>query len=484
MPANDCLKKGTPRAQGRLALTASIAGMFLFAVVVAVVTLALRERLRAQIVARDASVLSSVAQLEIARARTLNANYATYLGLEKTDEDSLLAALLNVSKLEGVVALRVFDANGNFVDAAPTNFVRGSVSDADMQTLRTVKPVSRYHETAHLGDFLYVQPGKATDEEKSVPLLEVLVPIYEHDAGRLTGIGQFLLDGAPTATAFDNLDRDLVFQDVTAMLAAFILGGGLVSWSYWKLHRSNLLLSARTRELARANRELALRSRVSAIGAVTANLLHGLKNPLAALSLYVEERRRSGGIDDEGLDDAGNAVRRMGAMIEESVSILGQDAGDERFDYSLSEIDEVIIERCQRLAKEKKIQIESSGCPDAEIDNRRGNLLALAAVNLTQNAVEASPEGGSVRLVWTRDNEAILLKIEDSGPGLPENVLRDPFKPVRSGKRTGSGVGMAIAAQLIRQMDGEIRLEHSGPQGSAFSIRFTPGEGAETTVAE
>lgn len=483
MPTAVSAKTGDPRRSGRAALIASLAGLSMFAVAVTLVTLTLRERLRAQIVARDAAVLNSVAALEMERARALNSSYATYAG--KSEEDSLLAALLDVSRLDGVVALRVFDADGDFVDAAPTNFVRGNIASADMETLRTLKPVSHYHANATLGDFIYEKTDGAAQESKSVPLLEVLVPIYERGGNKLKGVGQFLLDGTPTALAFHQLDRNLVLQDVLALFSAFLLGGGLVSWAYFNLHRSNMLLSARTKELAKANRELALRSRVSAIGAVTAHLLHGLKNPLASLSMYVEERRRCSNSGDEGLDDAGEAVKRMGGMIEESVSILGQDAGDERFDYALAEIEEVVLGRCGKLAREKGVLLETGECPELTVDNRRGNLLALAAVNLAQNAIEATPDGKTVRLDWAQTGKgAIRLTIADAGSGLPENIASDPFKPVRSGKRTGSGIGMAIAAQLVRQMGGDISLDRTGAEGTVFSIFLPSGEQDDSTNAE
>jgi signal transduction histidine kinase len=464
--------QGDPRKSGRFALVLSLAGLTVFAAVVALVAILLRERLRTQIVARDAAVLSSVTALEMDRARALNTNYALYLG--GTGEDALLSALLNVSRLDGVVALRVFDGEGHFVDAAPTNFVVGGLSTEDLSTLRILKPVSHYREAANLSDFIYENHASAIPSNP-VPILEVLVPIYERNGTDLKGVAQFLLDGRATALAYRELDRNLILQTTLALFAAFVVGGGLVSWSFFKLHRSNLLLSARTRELARANRELALRSRISAIGSVTAHLLHGLKNPLAALSMYVEERRKNAG-GEEGLEDAGEAIRRMGGMIEESVSILGQDAGDERFDYALSEIGEVILSRSGKPAAERGVHLESSPAPEANVDNRRGNLLALAAENLLRNAIEATPEGKTVRLDWiTSPGGCVKLTITDSGPGLPQAIAADPFKPVRSGKRSGSGVGMAIAAQLVSQMGGTIALETSGPCGTVFTITFVPG---------
>jgi signal transduction histidine kinase len=456
-----------PRTGGRAALIASAAGLAVFAVVVALVTLTMRERLRAQIVARDAAVLNSVAALELERARALGASYNA--DAEKNEVDTLLGAMLDVSRLDGVVALRVFDADGNFVDAAPANFVRGGIGEGDMATLRLFKPVSRYHENADLGAFIY-ETGRAASPR--LPLLEVVVPLSER-GGRLIGYGQFLLDGRPAELAFRKLDENLLLQDALALLAAFTVGGGLVYWSYARLHKSNVLLAARTADLARANRELALRSRVAAVGSVTAHLLHGLKNPLASLSLYVEERRRNAPEGDEGLADANEAVARMGAMIEESVSILGQDAGGERFDYSAAEIEEVVLGRLAKAAREKGVIIRRGKCPEVQIDNMRGNLLALAASNLAQNAVEATPSGGSVSVDWSLEGDGKLcLRIHDTGPGLPEAVAKDPFRPVRSGKRTGSGVGMAIAAQLVRQMSGEIALEGTGREGSTFAITF------------
>ena len=453
---------------GYQALVASGAALVLLLAVMTAVTLGLRERLRAQILGRDAAVLSSVAVYEAERTEALQLEYT---GSGSGQADRVLEALLDVSRLDGVVALRVFDESGNFSDAAPAAFVRGGIDPADMESVKALRPVSHFHPDARLDSF-FVRSGSAGAE--SVPLLEVIVPVYTRTGHKLMGIGQFLLDGAPTGRAFAELDRNLMVQAGAAFAAAIVLGGGLIGWSFWKLHRGNLLLLARTRELARANRELALRSRVSAIGAVTANLLHGLKNPLAALSMYVEERRHSEASGDAGLGDAGEAVRRMGRMIEESVSILAQEAGGEKFDYSLAEVAEVVKGRCTPRAEGRGIVLAEDAVPEAQMDNRSGNLLALAAVNLVSNAVEASPAGSTVRIFWriSGGEKRGVFSVRDAGPGLPEAMRAEPFRPVRSSKEGGSGVGLAIAAQLVSQMGGAIRLDSTGGEGSVFSIEF------------
>jgi signal transduction histidine kinase len=466
------------KGQGRKALAAFAAGLCVFAAVVASVTLALRLKLRAQIVGRDAAVLASVAVFEVDSARYSTSSYSSYY-TNQNDEDRILEALLDVSRLEGVVALRVFDADGVFLDAAPTQFIRGEISPEEMAALRELKTASRYLPDAKLDDFFYNSGGVKIQSKGSetLPLLEILVPIHEKSGNKLEGVGQFLLDGSPTKAAFAQLDRNLFFQAGMALFLAFVFGGGLLGWAFWKMHHVNTLLVVRTRDLARANRELALRSRVSAIGTITANLLHGLKNPLAALSTYVEERRKTVSAGDEALDDADEAVRRMGSMIEESVSILGQDETGERFDYTISEICEVAAERCRTSAKSLKVDVAVKHGPEFTIDNRRGNLLALALVNLVQNAVDATPEGGSVTVAWTQSEGGIILKVSDTGCGLPENMRPDPFHPVKSCKKGGSGIGLAIAAQLAGQAGVSISLAGTGPSGTTFSLAI--GKSAE-----
>ncbi len=458
----------SPDKTGRLAILACVAALCLLLAVMAGVTMVLRGSLRAQILGRDAAILGSVAVYEAERTEALELKYT---GSSSGAADRVLTALLDVSRLDGVVALRVFDEEGAFMDAVPATFVRGGIEEGDLATLRNLRPVSRFHPKARLDSFL-VSDAKTASE--AVPLLEVIVPVYTRGDRRLLGIGQFLLDGAPTAKAFAELDKNLLSQAGAAFAAAILLGGGLIGWSLWKLRSESRRLMLRTRELARANRALALRSRVSAIGAVTANLLHGLKNPLAALSLFVEERRRGAGADGDDAGEASAAVRRMGRMIEESVSILAQEEGGERFDFALSEVAAVVKDRTKARAAERGVTLVEAPSPQASLDNRCGNLLTLAAVNLVTNAVEASPKDSTVRLFWEADAVAGrgIFRVEDSGCGLPEAMRADPFRPVKSAKEGGSGVGLAIAAQLAGQMGGEIRLESSGETGTVFSIRF------------
>ena len=109
-----------------------------------------------------------------------------------------------------------------------------------------------------------------------------------------------------------------------------------------------------------------------------------------------------------------------------------------------------------------------------------GSRLARALENLIDNAVSFSPPGGLVQIAATRDNDHVLIRVEDQGPGVPENareVIFNRFHSLRPdtedfGKH--SGLGLAIARAIIDGHGGQIMVEDrpSGAAGACFVIRL------------
>jgi signal transduction histidine kinase len=82
-----------------------------------------------------------------------------------------------------------------------------------------------------------------------------------------------------------------------------------------------------------------------------------------------------------------------------------------------------------------------------------------------------------VRLEARTVEVGVEFLVTDSGPGLPLEVRQALFRPVRSTKRGGGGVGLAISYRLARHADGELALVRSDAQGSVFRL-FVPAAGA------
>jgi signal transduction histidine kinase len=104
------------------------------------------------------------------------------------------------------------------------------------------------------------------------------------------------------------------------------------------------------------------------------------------------------------------------------------------------------------------------------------NKLKQILINLLKNAMEASPSDGKIT-VSTKDNiyfgagEFIEIKVEDKGPGLPEDVLRRLYSPVTSTKgKDHSGLGLTICKSLVDELKGMIRCDSSAATGTVFYI--------------
>jgi signal transduction histidine kinase len=106
---------------------------------------------------------------------------------------------------------------------------------------------------------------------------------------------------------------------------------------------------------------------------------------------------------------------------------------------------------------------------------REAGLGGLVLANLVQNAIEASPEAGVVRVdVRPAPEGALDVRVVDHGAGLPAEVAAEPFRPRRSTKPDGAGIGLAISHELARHAGGRIELVRTGISGTEFRV-LLPG---------
>jgi signal transduction histidine kinase len=100
--------------------------------------------------------------------------------------------------------------------------------------------------------------------------------------------------------------------------------------------------------------------------------------------------------------------------------------------------------------------------------------LELAVGNLVRNAIEASPPDGIVRFSVEGGTDWAEIRVEDSGPGVSEEIGDKVFEPFFTTKteRGGTGLGLAITRDMIAQLGGELGLENSEHGGACATIRL------------
>jgi signal transduction histidine kinase len=107
-------------------------------------------------------------------------------------------------------------------------------------------------------------------------------------------------------------------------------------------------------------------------------------------------------------------------------------------------------------------------------------LLAQAVHNIVHNAIEAMQQGGTLHVASRRENGSCSVYIEDTGPGISDEAVRDIFEPFFSTKETGMGLGLTMARRIVQQHDGSIQCINDGTSGGHFRITLP----ASVTQAE
>jgi signal transduction histidine kinase len=210
-----------------------------------------------------------------------------------------------------------------------------------------------------------------------------------------------------------------------------------------------------------------------------ANASHELRTPLFSLGGFLEL------LDDEDLDESTRReflatmreqVERLSKLATDLLDLSRLDAGRLRVEQrpvDLGSLAQVLAEEFRAVAKATdhpvEVDVEGTDGVGALADSERVLQIGRA---LVENAIVHTPSGTRVRIRVSADNGRALLRVEDEGPGIPEEHaprVFDRFYRVDGSRSSGSGLGLAIARELAQRMDGSIELEtHAGR--TSFSL--------------
>jgi signal transduction histidine kinase len=436
--------------------------------------LQLRRQIFAQIANRDGRTLAAVAAVQFADDK---ANDESITTLADLSEQSDLALKIS-RRLPGVLGVRLFSPAGKFLTAFPAYITETKLPDEDLAALRTLSPVSHFVARAQLQE----QDLLAETNGPSLPLLVVNIPLREETTNRLEGIAQFLVHGSNIAAEYAVLDRRLAIEGALVFfISGSILLGGLLL-ALRQVQRANSLLAQRTSNLLKANRELALAAKTSAIGAVTSHLIHGLKNPLSGLRSFVQDRAQSqqaGQNEDWRL--AAATTQRMQGLIDRIVRILQERDTMVEYEITFAELVEILEARMRSLAQASGVEYICRLQTTGVISNHQADLLLLIVENLVQNAIEATPPGRRVSVQIFRRPPGTVIEVEDQGAGLPPDLLDRLFSPCASAKKGGSGLGLAISRQLAVHLGATLELERTSSAGCCFRLVLPSADSAESS---
>lgn len=436
-----------------------VATLGIFALGILAVTLHLRTEIREDIVRREGEILHAVAtMLQAEEEKALLEEPSTQLDV-----------LLKTSRLKGVVAARLFDPEGKSVAAFPPYVKESPLAAADVRQLREFKIVARQNPLTDPGE-VFLTAG--APEQGPLSLHEILIPLHVQGERRLLGIAQFFLDGRALVTALRGIDQSLINQS----LSVFLIGGALIvvalRWAFGRLQRAQAQLAQRSRSLLEANRELALASKTSAVGALSAHLLHELKSQLFGIQALLAGRRTSPADKAEpAWRTAADSAQRMQQLIAQLLGVMRDEQGTaNRYEVSLNELAQTVNTQVQPMAQACGVNFVAEVKSPGTVSSRAANLVGIILGHLTQNAIQATPRRKSVRLTLLGQPDGVRCEVRDEGHGFPAELRHLLFKPCLSTKDGGSGLGLALCKQLAGHLNAAIELEQSTAHGCVFSL--------------
>jgi len=255
-----------------------------------------------------------------------------------------------------------------------------------------------------------------------------------------------------------------------------------------KRTRGTLLLVHDVREVVRMERQMRTAERLSALGTLAAAMAHEIRNPLEAmdLNLALLERGLAGlqsAAPEEDKTDKyvkilESEIARLAGIVENFLSF----ARPSRIQTSEIRLDAIlrqIVDLLSNQARSRKVRLELSSEGDPKVLGSEDQL-KQAFLNLVINGLEAMPNGGllSIHTEVSRQSgspgakDLAVVRIQDTGVGIPKERLAHLFDPFFTTQPKGTGLGLTIVHRVIHEHKGDIRVTSILGEGTTFTVEL------------
>lgn len=221
--------------------------------------------------------------------------------------------------------------------------------------------------------------------------------------------------------------------------------------------------------------QLRMKDRMAAVGELSAGIAHEIRNPLAAISGSVQVLRNSGHLTPQE-ERLMSIILRESERLNKTIAdflrfVKPQERRDDRFDVaaSLQETLE-LLSNSQELGPDHRIEWQIlpasftlTGDPDQ---------IRQVFWNIAKNALQAMPDGGTLRVTATAGDHEYRIAFEDEGRGMSDAEQRYIFQPFRTRLPSGTGLGMAISYRIIQEHGGRIDVDSEPGSGTTIVLNL------------
>lgn len=210
--------------------------------------------------------------------------------------------------------------------------------------------------------------------------------------------------------------------------------------------------------ITQLNEDLIKSEKLSAVGQLASRLAHDIRNPLSVIQNTVEITKSNKTLDGKTISQL-DRIDRAASKINYQISDTLDFVRTTQLQIKENSIKQILSRVVDRIDKPSTIIIN---LPESDhIIKCDAEKLEVAIANLLTNSIQAMDGDGTIRIRVNDQDKFYIIEIEDSGPGIPENVLPKIFEPLFTTKPMGTGLGLATVKNIIAQHNGSIYVKNN-----------------------
>jgi len=221
-------------------------------------------------------------------------------------------------------------------------------------------------------------------------------------------------------------------------------------------------------------RKLAERERLAALGQMAATVAHEIKNPLSAIKSIAQVMGEDENMSRDYARDLSLIIGetdRLGQSVTQLLSFARTKAPAE-LPQLASQLVDSVVRLFQATADARRVKLTTKFGKDLELSGRIVSSVRVALSNLLLNSLQATDKDGEVTIAQDIEDDALVVTVQDTGPGISEELRKRIWEPFYTTKQRGTGLGLAIVRKRMEEAGGTARLvAPANGRGARFELR-------------
>ncbi|MFP4056619.1 MAG: ATP-binding protein [Candidatus Brocadiia bacterium] len=219
--------------------------------------------------------------------------------------------------------------------------------------------------------------------------------------------------------------------------------------------------------------------RLADVGRLTSRVAHEIRNPLSTMGGFARRIARNPQCDEKAVRDARIIVDEVQRLERLLGGVMGfvRPGPPKKAPTDINAILLRSIHLCRGDAKGKHITCHKHLGPDLPLVHVDPGQIEQVLVNVLKNAADSIEDRGTVTVATAREGDHVVIRVSDTGHGIPPDQLANVFDPFFTTKPGGTGLGLAVAAKIIDDHGGHIVIGSEPGKGTHVNIRLPIGPG-------